>query len=384
MNRRDFIKTGAGVFFIASAGRVFGAGVASNRVRLAIMGCREGLEKVLGPDRRAQWERTRSDVLSWFEENFYGRAPLGKPADLVVDPRGFTCAGGKVGVRLEVALPPGASKAVPVPVVVFGDHFRDGKPYPDVPVEEILRRGYAFVRYNFNEIAPDRKVDDPKRIDGVFKAYGGWDKPDGWGKVAAWAWGFSRVVDWIETRPELDAARVTVVGHSRGGKTALWAAANDVRIALAVANGSGTGGAHLNALVTPGSEQVPAFLGANSWNFFCPNFLKLEGRETKLAHDADDLLRLIAPRLVYVASGSKDTGAGPQGEFEAARRAGELWEAYGRHGVSLKAYPAPGTVDHAGDIGYHLHDGRHVLGVWDWQRILDFADAKLRSVGNRL
>jgi pimeloyl-ACP methyl ester carboxylesterase len=217
-------------------------------------------------------------------------------------------------------------------------------------------------------------VDDPNRIDGVFKEYGGWDKPDGWGRVAAWAWGFSRVVDWIETRPELDKTRVAVVGHSRGGKTALWATACDPRIAMGVSNNSGTGGAHLNESATPGSEQVAIFKKVGSWNFFCPNFLKLDGRETVLEHDADDLLRLIAPRLAYVASASQDKGAGPQGEFEAARRAGELWTAYGLSGLTLTAYPRPDTVDHTGCIGYHLRTGKHQLTAADWRRFLDFAD----------
>ena len=219
-------------------------------------------------------------------------------------------------------------------------------------------------------------MDDAGRITGVFKEYGGTETPDGWGKVAAWAWGFSRVVDWIETRSELDRSHIAVVGHSRCGKTALWAAANDTRIALAIANGSGTGGAHLNEYATPGSEQVIAFRRVHSWNFFCANFLKLEGCETVLEHDADDLLRLIAPRLVYVASGAEDAGAGPEGEFEAARRASELWEAYGLKGLSLTAYPKPGTVDHSGSIGYHVHPGGHRLDADDWRKFLDFADSR--------
>ena len=121
-------------------------------------------------------------------------------------------------------------------------------------------------------------------------------------------------------------------------------------------------------------EQVVAFTKAGSWNFFCPNFLKLAGRETRLEHDADDLIRLIAPRLVYVASGAEDYGAGPQGEFEAARRAGELWEAYGLKGLSLSAYPPPGTIDHGGCIGYFQRPGGHILASDSWMHFLDFTD----------
>ena len=329
--------------------------------------------------RMSQWEKARPCVLDWFRRNWYGYAPLGRPEDEVLGEDSISCAGGRIRIRLEVVVPEGASREAPVPVFVLGDHNRPPKS-AKAPVEEIVRRGYAFVRYNFNDVAPDRYMNDANRIAGVFAVYGGWDRSDGagWGKVAAWAWGFSRVMDWIESRPELDARRVAVVGHSRGGKTALWAAAQDQRIAMAVSNNSGTGGAHLNEMVTPGSEQVRAFLECRSWNFFCPNFLKFDGAETTMRHDADDLLRLIAPRLVYVASGSEDAGAGPEGEVEATRRASELWTAYGRKGLSLTGYPAPGTTDNEGFLAYHLRPGGHALDPYDWARYLDFADRHLK------
>ena len=333
---------------------------------------------VIGADaaRVKAWEAARQETLAWFEDNFYGRPPLGRPDDMAFGEREISFAGGRIALHLQVKLPADASAERPAPVFVFGDHalLRSGHPYPGVPEDDIAGRGYAFVRYDFNEIAPDCFVYEEWRIDGVFREYGGWDRPDGWGRVAAWAWGFSRVMDWIETRPELDAAHVAVVGHSRGGKTALWAAANDSRVALAVSNGSGTGGAHLNSVVTPGSEQVVAFERAGSWNFFCPNFLKLHGHETELAHDADDLMRLIAPRLVFVASGAEDRGAGPEGEFEAARRAGELWRAHGLPGFGLANYPEPGTVSLDGSIGYFLRPGGHILAADSWMRFLDFTD----------
>ena len=321
--------------------------------------------------RRKQWEAYRADVRAWFEENFYGRAPVGRPADLKFDETGFSCADGRIRVNLTVKLPEGASPDHPVPVFV---HITGRWKYV-VPYEEMAKRGYAVVKCDIDDIAPNESVSSGKHIGGVLKEYGGWDKPDGWGRVGAWAWGISRIIDWVETRPELDRQRIAVVGHSRCGKTTLWASAIDERIALAIANGSGTGGAHLNEFCTPGSEQVDIFVKATSYNFFCPNFLKLSGRETMLEHDADDLIRLTAPRLVYVASGTKDFGAGPLGEFEAARRAGELWRAYGLTGLSLTAYPQKGAADHTGYVGYHIHDGGHFINPPDWMLYADFADA---------
>ena len=330
---------------------------------------------------RASWEAGgRQETLEYFRENIYGRAPLGRPADETFGTNWVAFADGKIRLDFEVRLPPGASAEHPVPVFVFGDFYSirpELKPLP-VPVDEMLRRGYAFVRYDFNQIAPDLKVDDQKWTNGVFAVYGGYDRPDGWGKVAAWAWGFSRVVDWIETRPELDAKRVMVFGHSRGGKTALWAGAEDPRIALSISNNGGVGGAHLNRMKTPGVEVVDDFIRAKSYNFFCPNFLKLRGHETELEHDADDLLRLIAPRRVYLSSGSLDRGAGPEGVFESARLASTLWNDYGLKGISLKSYPTAPAVDHSGSIGYHLSTDGHRPREWDFLRMLDYADRHLK------
>ena len=329
---------------------------------------------------RTSWEAGgRQEALEYLRTYVYGRAPLGRPADETFGKDWVAFADGKVKLPFEVKLPKGASATNPAPVFVLGDFYsRWGHSrYIHVPTNAVLERGYAFVNYDFNQIAPDLKVDDPKWTNGVFAAYGGYDRPDGWGKVAAWAWGFSRVMDWIETRPELDAKRVAIFGHSRGGKTVLWAAAEDPRIALAISNNGGTGGAHLNSYVTPGSEQVEAFVRAKSWNFFCPNFLKLQGHETELEHDADDLLRLIAPRLVYISSGAIDAGAGPEGEFEAARRASSEWVKHGKTGLALKAYPKPVTISHEGSIGYHLRADGHAPSEWDWLRFLDFADRHL-------
>ena len=328
--------------------------------------------------RQFQWEKVRPRVLDWFRRNWYGYAPVGRPDDETFGENFVSCAGGRIRIELEVFVPKGASRENPAPVFVLGDHRMRPQVYPSVPVEEIVRRGYAFVRYNFNDVAPDRYMNDIRRIAGVFAVYGGWDRPDGWGKVAAWAWGFSRVVDWIETRPELDAKRVMVFGHSRGGKTALWAGAEDARIALSISNNGGVGGAHLNRMKTPGVEVVDDFIRAKSYNFFCPNFLKLRGHETGLEHDADDLLRLIAPRRVYLSSGSLDRGAGPEGVFESARLASSLWNDYGLKGISLKSYPTAPAVDHSGSIGYHLSTDGHRPREWDFLRMLDYADRHLK------
>ncbi len=325
------------------------------------------------------WEtRDRAAVLRWFEDHQFGRTPLGRPADEVIDARSVSCAGGKIRIGITAVLPDGASAAHPVPVFVFGDHSCASKPpyaptvYDGIPTNAITARGYAYVTWNFNDVCPNAALyskDLARWADGViaWQATGDPASRDvvrsatGWGTIGAWAWGFSRVMDWIETRPELDARRVAVVGHSRGGKTALWAAAQDTRFAMGVSNNSGCGGAKLNAYDCPKSEHIGQILH-NFPNWFCPNYAAWIGRDKEIAHDSDDLLRLIAPRLCYVASASEDPWAGPPAEKEAWTRAHDIWNAYG----------SPERM------GYHLRPGRHKLTPYDWEKFLDFADKYMK------
>ena len=328
-----------------------------------------------GADMVAEWEGgKRAETLRWFAENQFGVTPIGRPADEQIGERSVTFANGQITINIHLSLPEGADAQHPVPVFVYGDHVCKNHSLPYVPgvhdgmpTNTITGRGYAYVSWNFNDICPNAYL-----IAGDLQnwAYGviAWQKtgklggrvertPSSWGTIGAWAWGFSRVMDWIETRPELDAKRVAILGHSRGGKTALWAAAQDERIAMAISNGSGCGGAKLNAFDCPDSEHIGQIL----WHFpnwFCPNYAHWIGRDEEITHDADDLLRRIAPRICYVASGSEDVWAGPAAEKEAWNRAHDLWQAYG----------CPEKM------GYHCHPGPHRISAEDWAHFLDFTD----------
>ena len=343
------------------------------------------------PARVSAWEGgERERVLEWFRSEWFGRAPVGRPADEECDERSLTCAGGKVKINFSLTLPPGADKDHPAPVFVFGDHFnrqtsRDHLgTYPGIPTNTITAHGYAYVCVNLNDVCLNT-YDTPEFngsfTTGVHRVYGGCGKPDGWGSLGAWAWCFSRAVDWIESRPELDASRIAVVGHSRGGKAALWAGAQDTRIALTISNNSGAGGARLFACDNgdPRIERIGDFATCRVEHWFCPNFMKRAGHELELEHDADDLMRLVAPRLLYVGSSSLDVSACPEAEFAAAKKASELWRAYGKQGLSLQALPAANVFDHSGSVGYHLKEGRHSLVLWDWERYLEFADRHMKA-----
>ena len=348
----------------------------SAAVLLALAGC-VGAKPV--NEKVAAWERSgRAETLKWFEDHQFGRTPIGRPADETFGPRSVSFAGGRIRIDITVALPAGASKDHPVPVFLFGDHCCEPKPpfanrvYEGIPTNSITARGYAYVTWNFNDVCPnaarytknlDRWADgvvawaatgDPKSRD-VKRT------PTSWGTIGAWAWGHSRVMDWIERQPELDAKRVAVLGHSRGGKTALWAAAQDTRFAMGISNDSGCGGAKLNNFDCPKSEHIGQILH-NFPNWFCLNYAEWIDRDREITRDSDDLLRLIAPRICYVASATEDPWAGPPAEKEAWRRAHDLWEAYGC----------------AEKMGYHIREGRHKLLPFDWDHYMDFADRHMK------
>ena len=326
------------------------------------------------------WEFSkRAETLKWFEDHQFGKTPIGRPADEKIGERSITFTDSGITINIFLALPEGADAAHPVPVFLFGDH-RGGSKKPDyaqetyegIPTNSITARGYAYVRWNFNDVCPNasRYASLDRWPLGIISHLATGDRmatnvvrqANSWGTIGAWAWGNSRVMDWIESRPELDATRVAVLGHSRGGKTALWTGAQDERFAMVISNGSGCGGARLGRANDPKAETFEKILH-NFPNWFCPAFAEWIGRDTEVPHDADDLIRLIAPRLVYVASGSEDAWAGPAAEKAAWEAAHDLYRAY--------------RLEER--MGYHCHEGPHRLRPDDWERFMDFADAHLKA-----
>lgn len=242
---------------------------------------------------------------------------------------------------------------------------------PFWPAEEIVARGYAALAFHNGDVAPDTNTGNTQ---GVFALY---EKPgqhalDGWGTLSAWAWGASRVMDWIETEPLLDAKHVAVVGHSRGGKTALIAGVTDPRFAMVCSNDSGCSGAKLNKMNLPESESIGVINTRFSY-WFCSNYIAWSNRDKAVPHDQDEFLALIAPRLLCVASATEDHWAGQRGEFEAARRASVAWQEAGTKGLVADVFPAPETPLQEGSVSYHLRTGKHDLTSYDWKCYMDFA-----------
>ena len=233
------------------------------------------------------------------------------------------------------------------------------------PLKTILSRGYAVVTFCLQDIVPD---DDG--YPGIRSLYEGYT----WGALAAWGWGLSRALDYLETDADVDASRVAVFGHSRLGKAALWAGARDQRFAMVISNASGCGGAALSRRCF--GETVRR-INTHFPHWFCENFKKYGDNEAMLPIDQHELLALIAPRPLYVESGSEDSWADPHGEFLSLAHAAPVYELYGYEGFAPDEWPEVAHPVSKGVNGYHIRKGRHAILEYDWLQYLDFADRYL-------
>jgi hypothetical protein len=244
-------------------------------------------------------------------------------------------------------------------------------------VESVIARGYATVTAYYGDLCEDRP--EGLRSD-VGALFGGANvemrATDAWGAIGIWAWGLSRALDCLSADPEIDATRVAVHGHSRLGKAALWAGAQDERFAAVISNDSGCGGAALS--MRDYGETVERINTAFPY-WFARNFRRYNGREKEMPLDQHELLALIAPRPLHVASAEDDRWADPRGEFLALQATEPVYRLFGHRGLGVTTMPAVNQTVLGDPLAYHIRPGPHDITPVDWANYLDFADQHLRK-----
>ncbi|MDR2139469.1 MAG: acetylxylan esterase [Tannerella sp.] len=239
------------------------------------------------------------------------------------------------------------------------------------PLELIANEGFAVVTFCYHDVFPDSKTMKDESMLALASDYEAKKHdPHSTQALGAWAWGFSRIVDYLETVDEIDSKRIVLMGHSRQGKAALWAGAQDPRFAIVISNNSGCGGAALS-LRRFGENLHAITTGAPHW--FCAEFVQYANNEESLPFDQHELIALMAPRPVYIASAQEDLWADPKGEYLSGYHAGPVYALYGLKGLAKHEMPevnAPLTHHH---IGYHIRSGVHDVTDFDWKCFIRFA-----------
>ena len=261
------------------------------------------------------------------------------------------------------------------PLVKKPDHpdWKRGCQMNRWPWERIIDRGYAVITMCYHDIYPDGR--GQKMIDNsIISLFPDYQQreilSDSWGAIGAWAWGSSRLVDYLETQRWVDKKKIAIMGHSRQGKAALWAGAQDERFKVVISNDSGCSGAALAKRVY--GENVERITKTLEW-WFCPAYKLYANNEAAMPFDQHELIALMAPRHVYVASAQEDNWSDQKGEFLATAYAAPAFELYGMKG--LGTFEQPGIHQPImTDVGYHIRAGKHDVTDYDWDRFMDFCD----------
>jgi hypothetical protein len=236
------------------------------------------------------------------------------------------------------------------------------------PVEKILSHGYALATFYRGDLDPDRKDGFAQSVRSGYPELQKGD--DNFSTIGAWAWGLSRALDFLQSDGRVDGHRVVVFGWSRLGKAAIWAGATDPRFAAVISNESGAGGAKL---FRHGQGETIERLNDVFPDWFCRNFRQFNGEDTRLPFDQHEVLALIAPRPLYVASAMDDKNSDPLGEFLSAKAVRPVYILLGKSGLPVERWP-PVDTPALGVVSYHVRTGGHDVTDYDWDQYLRFCD----------
>ncbi len=343
----------------------------------------------------ADWENIRKpEIFSLFETEVYGILP--KDFDRIsfekVDEKenpypdlgtleevniSVSRNGKSHTMRINLFLPTNGKGPFPIILLInYKPAYADGNLVEEGfwPVRELLKRGFATASFHVETVAPDS---NDTYTDGIISALypEQMGMPNGMKAYGAWGWGAMRAMDYFQQHSQIDAKKSILVGHSRIGKAALWASANDPRWAITYANESGCGGAAISRRKY--GETVEA-INTRFPYWFADNFRKYNGKEELLPIDQHMLPGLIAPRAIYYSSAKGDQWADPKGEFLGIKLGSRIYsEIYGKRIEFPAEFETISSPIHQEAVGYHIREGEHNLTWEDWSHFLDFAERNL-------
>ena len=363
-----------------------------------------------------EWESRRTELITLFSEHIYGYSPTGKvlvsyktveKSSNALDGKAirkqvvatFSANGKSAEMNILIYLPKKAKEPVPLffGLNFYGNHTINSDPailksnafalnveekgiYNNKSseairgiqssrwcAERIIESGYGLATAYYCEMYPDHEAG---RNEGLAALLDKKEDPSRWEAIGAWAWGISRVMDYIEADKAIDSKKVVLMGHSRLGKAALWAGAQDKRFAAVISNNSGCGG---SALFRRKIGETAHIINSYFPYWFCENFKNYNDKEELLPVDQHELIALIAPRPVYISSAEDDVWADPKGEFLSAFYAGGAYNLYGLNGIESADLPPVNTP--VGDyVSYHIRTGGHDVTPYDWECFIKFAN----------